>query len=221
MNAISAIIKRDLKLAARSGGSWAHGLVFFILFLSVCAIALGGDFGQIRPIAPALVWLALILSLLLSFEHMFRVDSEDGTIAQIKISNRSLLEYVTAKCLVQWTLSVLPIIVIFPAAALLLNLSHTQMSGLLFSLLLASPALICYGAFSAACLVGYKGGGLMIVLLTIPLIVPLLIFGISAVTSYANQGLGANEFLALAGMSLLALAFGLPATSAALGTNLE
>ena len=221
MNGFLSLIARDLKLAARSGGTWAHGLVFFLIFLSICAIALGGDSDNLRPLAPALIWLALLLSLLLSFEHMFRSDVDDGSLEQMKTSDMSFMAYVSAKCCVQWLLSVLPIFVFLPLAAILLNLPVPVTLGMALSVYCASPALICYGAFSAACLSGYKGGGILIVLLSVPLLVPLLIFGIAAVTSFSQSGTVSSEFYALIGISLIAIAVGIPAASAALKTSME
>ena len=88
-------------------------------------------------------------------------------------------------------------------------------AGLFFSILIASPALISYGAFAAACLVGYRGNGVLLVLLAAPIIIPLLIFGVAAVDSYSVNGLGAIEFQALTGLSLIACAIALPAAAAA------
>jgi len=69
-----AVVKRDLKLAFRSGGAWLYGVFFFVIFIALSAIALGGSLNVMRPFAPALVWLAVILSTLLSFPAIFQND---------------------------------------------------------------------------------------------------------------------------------------------------
>ncbi len=221
MNSMAALIKRDLRLALRSGGTWLHGLVFFCVFLALCAVALGGDFSTIRPLAPALIWLSLILSLLLSFEQLFQTDADDGSLAHIKLSGMALSSYVLAKCVVHWVLTILPLLLALPLAALLFDLPIPITAGLFFSILIASPALVCYGAFSGACLVGYKGGGVLLVLLTVPLLMPILIFGVDGVINYAIIGMKAVELQALAGISLIASAIGIPAAAAALNVMME
>ncbi|MEE9271665.1 MAG: heme exporter protein CcmB [Robiginitomaculum sp.] len=221
MQAFNGIIKRDFTIALRSGGAWLHGLVFFGVFLTLCAIALGGDFAKLRPLAPALIWLSVILSLLLSFEQLFKTDTEDGTLEHIKLSGTSLFSYTLAKCCVHWVLVILPLLISLPLASLLFDLPLQTTSGLFFSILIASPALICYGAFSSACLVSFKAGGTVLALLTVPIILPLLIFGISGVNAYENAGLMAIEFQALTGISLIAIALGIPATAAALNVLME
>ncbi len=221
MQGLSTVIKRDLLIAYRSGGTWLLSLIFFCLFLALSAIALGGDFATLRPLAPALIWLSLILSLLLSFEQLFRTDKEDDTLSHLKLSGLGLSNYVFAKCCVHWVLSVLPLLLCLPLAALFFDLGLASTAGLFFSILIASPALICYGAFSGACLVSYKGGGVLLVLLTVPVLLPLLIFGVSGSIRYAQLGLHATEFQALAGLSLIAIAVGIPASAAALNITLE
>lgn len=197
------------------------GLVFFAVFLSMSAIALGGEFTTLRPLAPALIWLAMVFSLLFSFEHLFSGDASDGSLEHLKLSGMSMNAYVLAKVCAHWLLSILPLIVALPLAALLFDLPMPILLGLFVSMVVASPALVCYGAFSGACLVGFKGGGFLLVLLTIPLVIPVLIFAVSGVTSFADAGLLALEFQALAGISLIAAAIGIPAAAAALNVSME
>jgi len=197
------------------------GLVFFAVFLSLSAIALGGEFKTLRPLASALIWLAMVFSLLFSFEHLFNDDANDGSLEHIKLSGMPMSGYVLAKVCAHWLLSILPLILALPMAALLFDLQPPILIGLFMSMVIASPALVCYGAFSGACLVGFKGGGFLLVLLTIPLVIPVLIFAVSGATSYSGAGLFALEFQALAGISLIAAAIGIPATAAALNVTLE
>ena len=91
----------------------------------------------------------------------------------------------------------------------------------LLSIAIAAPALSIYGVFSGAVLAGRQGGGFLIVLITTPFLIPLLIFGVEAINGYSQSGLGALEFRVLIGLSLIAIAVGLPAASAALKANLE
>jgi len=221
MGRLHSMILRDIHIAFRSGGAWLMGLVFFAVFLSLAAIALGGEFKTLRPLAPALIWLATVFSLLFSFEHLFSGDASDGSLEHVKLSGMSITAYVFAKVCAHWLLSILPLILALPIAALLFDLQTPILIGLFMSMIIASPALVCYGAFSGACLVGFKGGGFLLVLLTIPLIIPVLIFAVSAVNSYSDAGLFALEFQALAGISLIATAIGIPAAAAALNVMME
>ncbi len=221
MHRIRTLVLRDIRLALRSGGAWLLGLVFFAVFISLAAIALGGDFKTLRPLAPALIWLALVFSLLFSFEQVFSDDVKDGSLEHIKLSGTPLSTYVSAKMIAHWLLSVLPLLVALPLAGFMFDIDMPLIGALALSILLASPALIAYGAFSAGCLVGFRAGGFLLVLLTIPLLVPVLIFAVDGAIQFAGDGQFGAGFQALAGISLIATAIGIPATAAALNTGME
>lgn len=216
-----AIIKRDLTLALRSGGAWLYGLFFFAVFIALSAIALGGSLNVMRPLAPALIWLAVIFSALLSFPSIFQEDYEDGNLAQFKVSGVSLLNLCAAKAVSFALVSIIPLLIATPIAALLFDMPPDMLKATLLSLLLASPALTIYGVISSAILAGRRGGGFLIVLITTPFLIPLVIFGLEAVAGYAQDGLAALEFRVLIGLSLIAIAIGIPAAAAALKANLE
>jgi len=216
-----AIIKRDLSLALRSGGTWLFGLFFFIVFLSLSAIAMGGALSEIRPLAPALIWLSVIFSAMLSFQAIFQSDFADGNLAQFKISGQSLLSLCAAKTVSFFLISIFPLILAMPFAALLFDMPAQTLIATLCSIGLAAPALSIYGVFASAMLAGRQGGGFLIVLMTTPFLIPLLIFGIEAIDGYAQSSLYTLEYRVLLGLSLIAIAVGLPAASAALKANLE
>ena len=218
---IGAIIKREMTLALRSGGAWLYGVFFFAVFVALCGIALGGSLSVMRPFAPALIWLATIFSAMLSFPSLFQEDFADGNLAQFKMSGTSLLSLCTAKAISFSILSLAPLILAIPFTALIFDMQRDVIIGTIFSVIVAAPAITVYGLFSAAILAGRRGGGFLIVLITTPFLIPLLIFGLGAVDGYATSGLTAVEFRALIGLSLISVAVGLPAASAALNANLE
>lgn len=215
------IVKRDLTLALRSGGAWLHGLFFFSVFIALCAIALGGSLNVMRPFAPALIWLAVIFSAMLSYPAIFQDDYQDGNLAQLKVSGISLVNLCTSKAISFALLSILPNLIAIPFAALIFDMSIKTLSATLLSLLIATPALTIYGVLSSAILAGRRGGGFLIVLITTPFIVPLLIFGLEAIQGFSNDGFAATEFRVLIGLSLISIAVGIPASAAALKANLE
>jgi heme exporter protein B len=77
----------------------------------------------------------------------------------------------------------------------------------MLSLLLGTPTLSLIGSIGAALTVGLRRGGVLISLLVLPLYIPVLIFGSSAVQA-AVTGLPLSGYLALLG-ALLALALAL------------
>ena len=216
-----ALILRDIKLAMRSSGAWLHGVLFLGLFALLCAVALGGDKAILASIGPALLWLSVIFSLLLSFEKSLSEDARDGTLEQLYLSPLSLPVITASKLLSQWVLIVLPLLIVTPLLGYWFGMSGPVVFATFLALALGTPALLVYGMFASACLISYRSGGLLLILLTVPLMIPTLIFGLDAVDSFADDGVVSTPFQALAGISLLSVGLGVPAIAAALKTHLE
>jgi heme exporter protein B len=91
----------------------------------------------------------------------------------------------------------------------------------LATLALGTPILSLVGAIAVALTVGLRRGGVLLSLLVLPLYIPVLIFGASAVAN-AAAGLEVTGQLAFLG-ALLAFAFGTApfATAAALRISLN
>lgn len=221
MNAFHAILIRDIRLALRTGGGWVLGAVFMGIFISLCAIALGGQMSELRRLAPALLWLAVVFSMLLSFATIFQADYRQGTLTQIYLSDTPTLTLALAKWAAFLCLGFLPLFLITPVMAIFLGLDNHIILATLLALGLAAPALAAYVTLAGAIFCARSGAGFLAVLLVTPFLVPLLIFGLEAAQGFLTAGWSAVELRILAGLTLLSIAVGLPASAAALRVNLE
>ncbi len=221
MSPVAEIIKRDIKLAARSGGAWSYGLVFMAFFLALCAIALGGKLQTLKDLSIPLIWLSILFASLLSISHIFRQDMEDGTMAQFKLARLSSMTIASAKTLSFALIYLLPLILTTPIWSQFFGLGSAELVGLCLALLIALPAIAIYVAVSGALLCAKQSGGFLAIILTAPLLIPTLIFGIAAAQNFSDAGIAAMEFRILAGLSFISIAIGLPASAAALSANLE
>ena len=218
---MGALIKRDIRLAWRSGGAWLLGVIFFALFVTFCVIAAGADREQLDAFGPAYIWLALLFATLLSFSDIFSADLEDGTLEQLILSGLSPLAVTASKWTAFIILTIGPVFLLLPIVSIMLGLSVPRIAGLALSVVFAAPALAAYGVMAGALMARRGKGGFLIILISAPFLIPVLIFGLAAVDSYTRFGIGAYEFRALAGLSLIGMAIGLPAASAALSANIE
>ena len=83
------------------------------------------------------------------------------------------------------------------------------------TLAVGTPALTLLGAIGAALTAGFRRGGLLLAVLTVPLAIPVLIFGVTAAGAAGGGPVPfLTPFLVLCGLSLLALA-GAPFAAAA------
>lgn len=209
-------LKRDMVLAFRRKSELVNPLIFFLIVVTLFPIGVSPEPQFLAELAPGLLWVAALLATLLSMESLFRADFEDGSLEQLLLSPQPLFMVVLAKVSAHWLMSGLALTLVAPVLAVMLFLPAEGMPGLMLSLLLGTPTLSLIGAIGAALTVGLRRGGVLISLLVLPLYIPVLIFGSSAVQA-AITGLPLGGYFALLG-ALLALALALAplATGAAL-----
>lgn len=188
-------------------------LLFFVVVVSLFPLGVGPSPSTLAAIAPGVLWVSSLLAVLLSLGTLFDADYMDGTLEQLVLSGQSLPLIVLAKVLVHWLLSGLPLLLVSPLLALLLNLPVSAIPVLMLSLLLGTLALSLIGAIGAALTVGLNQSGVLLSLLVLPLSVPVLIFGSSAVVAAASDFSATGQLMILAALLLLALALA-PLTAA-------
>ena len=202
MTAFGAVIAHELRLALRGGGDVLTLVLFFVITGALVPFAVGPDRELLALIAPGIVWIAAFLAMLLGLERLFRPDQEDGSLILLRQSGLPFSAVVAAKVIAHWLVSALPLILASPLLAILLSMDITTFWRTVLSLLLGTPALAAFGAVGAAVTVAARRGGLIGPILIAPLSVPVLIFGVGAITSAQSNA----ALLLLAALSLMALA---------------
>ncbi|MFT7689212.1 MAG: heme exporter protein B [Candidatus Azotimanducaceae bacterium] len=201
------IIRRELLLTMRHPADLLNPLVFFVLVVSLFPLGISPSDEVLREIAPGVIWVAALLSTLLSMEMMFRSDYEDGSLEQMSISPQPFMVVVGGKILGQWLVSGLPLVLLSPVLALMLSLSEEGIKAMFVSLLLGTPTLSLLGSIGAGLTIGLKKGGVLIAILILPLYIPVLILGTHMIQA-AEAGSGYfGDILWMA--ALLALSIGL------------
>lgn len=195
-------IARDTRLAFRSKGEVIQALVFFVVVVSLFPLAIGPETALLKRIAPGVVWVAALLSVLLTLPRLFASDYQDGTLEQLMLSPFPLPVMVAGKMGAHWLASGLPLALIAPLLGLQFGLDSRELGVLVASLILGTPILSMLGAIGAALTLGVRGGSILVALLILPLYIPVLIFGAGAVEAVvAGLDYGAN--LSLLGAGLL------------------
>ena len=200
----TALLVRDLKIVCRNRAEAILPLIFFVIVASLFPLAVSPNPEVLKKIAPGVIWVASLLSVLLSLPNLFRTDFEDGSIEQILLSPQPTTLLISARLIAQWCVTGLPLIVIAPLLGLLLHLDSQVTKVLFLSLLLGVPYLSMVGTIGVALTIGIRQAGALLSLLVLPLYVPALIFGSHAVIAAANQQPYYGQLLWLA--ALLALA---------------
>jgi len=210
--AFLGVVWRDLLLAIRRRSDVVTSLMFFIIVTSLFPLGIGPDPGILQTMAPGVIWVAALLSSMLSLQRLFASDYADGVLDQMVLSPHPLAVMAGGKVVAHWIIAGLPIVLLSPLIALQFGLSRSSISVLVVTLFLGTPTLSLVGSIGSALTLGVRGGGPLMALLVLPLFVPILIFGAGAVV--ANEsGLGIE-----ANVSLLAAGLLLGATLAPLAT---
>ncbi|OGV72908.1 MAG: heme exporter protein CcmB [Methylophilales bacterium RIFCSPHIGHO2_02_FULL_57_10] len=215
------LLRRDLLLAARRSADVVSVLFFFIIAASLFPLGVGADPALLRAVAPGVLWVAALLSTMLSLGRLFAADLADGTLEQMLLSPQPLVMTVAIKTLAHWLVSGVPLVFLAPVLGLQFDLAGREIAVLTASLLLGTPVLSLIGAIGAALTLGVRGGNVLVAVLVLPLYIPVLIFGAGAVTASA-AGLSAQAGLSLVGAMLaLSVVFAPYAAAAALRIAME
>jgi heme exporter protein B len=221
LNAFLAVVRRDLLLAMRRKSEVLTALFFFIIVVSLFPLGIGPEPALLKKIAPGILWVAALLSTMLSLNRLFATDHADGTLEQLVLSPTPLGLLVAGKIAAHWLTSGLPLVLLAPVLGLQFDLEVSALGILIGALLLGTPLLSLIGAIGAALTLGVRGGGVLLSLLVLPLYIPALIFGAGAVEAHIS-GLGATGHLSLLAALVALAAFFAPwATTAALRISLE
>ncbi len=220
-NAFLTVLKRDLTLALRTRSEIANPLIFFIIVVSLFPLAVSPESGLLRTVAPGVIWVAALLSTMLSLDSIFRSDFEDGSLEQMLLSPHPMTVLVLGKVTAHWLVSGLPLILLSPLLGVLLFLPFEAMPALLATLALGTPVLSLIGAIGVALTVGLRRGGVLLSLLVLPLYIPVLIFASNAIATAAADLSIKGQLYFLAAMFALAVTLAPLATAAALRISLR
>ena len=222
MTAFWALVRRDLMLAVREGSALGTALGFYLVVVTLMPLALGPDLKLLSRIAPGVLWAALLLAALLSLPRVFEADHEDGSLEVMATAPLPLELAAAAKALAHWISTGVPLALMAPLLGVLLNLELAAYPPLVATMLAGTPAVSFLGAAGAALTLNARRGGLLLALLVLPLYVPTLIFGISAISAAAG-GVGDfwGSFLVLLAISLASLVVGPLAAAAAVRVQLH
>jgi heme exporter protein B len=221
MNAFSAVFARDLRVAFRRWSELAHPLIFFLIVVALFPLALSPTTQQLQEVGTAVLWVAALLSSLLSLDGLFRSDADDGSLEQLLLSPASMTVTVLAKVAAHALVTLLPLVCLVPVTAWSYNMPSAALPTLALALLLAAPTLSVFIALGAALTVSLRRGGSIVGLLVLPLTGPLLIFGTRATDLSINGEPPTAPLLFLAALAVLAMSLGPVAIAAAVKVGLE
>ncbi len=188
MQSAVAMASRDLSLLWRRRGDALQPVWFAILVVVLFAIAMNADANILTRIAAGVIWVCVLLANLLSLDPLFRNDLDDGVIEQWMLSPVPLGWLMAVRIFMHWLLTAGPLLLVTPVLALLMKFPAEHIGWLMLALIIGSLLQSLIGAVVAALTIGIRRSGMLMALLTLPLFVPILIFGLASIEA-AVQGL--------------------------------
>jgi heme exporter protein B len=186
MSAFRASLARELRLKLRQPAAVLYPASFAVLVALLMGFAVGGATAALTLVAPATLFIAMLLAVFLALEQLFANDVADGTLDALLCADHALLGVLYGKALGFWLSSMASMLLALPILMVLLRLSAQLAPVVAVSLVLASLALSFLGLAGAALTTRLQQGGnsaMLLLLLVLPQAVPVLIFALGAVAA--------------------------------------
>jgi heme exporter protein B len=220
-NSLILLVRRELAVVLRSQSEFIYPLAFFVIVTSLFPLAVTPDPVQLAFIAPGVLWVAALLSILLSLNGFYQPDYEEGGLEQLLLSGVSGANIVLSKSIANWIVTGLPLILIAPVLGVLFNMNSTANLVTMLSLLLGIPSLCLIGSIGMCLTLGLRNGGVLLTLLVLPLFIPVLIFGASAVQAASVSLNYSGQLAILAALLIFTLILAPIAGSASIKVSID
>jgi heme exporter protein B len=184
-------------------------------------LSLSPQLSLLRDMAPGVLWVAALLSSLLSLDSLFKGDADDGTLEQLAICGQELGAIVIAKAAAHWLVSGAALVLISPLVGVALGIPTSAFATMMLSLALGTVTLSWLGAIGAGLTVGLRRGNVLLSLIVLPLAMPLMIFGANATDRAIGGTSPAGALYFLAALCVFTCTLAPFAATAALRISLE
>ena len=199
------IFKLELFKLRKKLRAWLGPILVFLLITISFPLTVELASDDLKNVFYSVLWIASLLTVMVSVEGIFLEDYEDGTLENFSVTNDSLFSMVLMKIFIYWLLIGIPI-------SLLGTFFSISMSGQMSSLNVALPAMlistyIFINLFSLGNSLSLNKGSVLGALITMPLLFPILIL-LGKIVLNANFGFEIyNLLLLMLGVLLLIIVF--------------
>ena len=198
-NIFIAHVKRDILTNSRSLIDLISIVGFMILIIILFPLGLGPIQEKLNIVSNAVIWVGFILAILPSLEKLLQKDFENGWLDQIATSPIPLEIVMLSKGISYWLIILIPLIITSPIFAILLDMDLKNIPWLVISISAGSLAISLIGLSGSALILGARRGNILLPILIIPLMTPILIFGVGVNEAIRiNASPYGNLFLLLA-----------------------
>ncbi len=182
---MSAVLFCELARSGKRGTGAVMGLAFFVITAALFPFALGPYPELLQKAGVGALWICAMFSSLLTQDALWSPDFEDGSFDVLALSPLPLSGAVLGKMLAHWLMTGVPLALLAPLLAPFFALPPVVLGPLCLSLLAGGFVMSFAGGLGAIVALSARRSGVLLPLLLLPLYIPLLIFGVAAVTAPA------------------------------------
>ena len=203
---------KDLRIEWSSRVITNQVLPFAGVTMVIFGFALDANTDVLELVAPGLVWLATMFSLLLLVQRTFAVEADDGALDAMRVAGVDARAIFFGKAIgLASQLLVLEVLLLF--AAVVLYGETIQLDGavlLVTTMISATCGLAAVGTLYGGLAAGNKGRETLLPLLTLPAVAPVLIGATRAVESALGTGVAelSDGWQWVSLLTVFAIAFG-------------
>lgn len=198
---------REMRMVYRSPALMVTPLLFYVFTSSVVPLSLDSSPQILQLVAPGMIWLMLIFSMMLSQHNLFERDYQSGVLEQFLLLDIHPYFIALARLLAYALTYALPLLLIMPILALMWRLNLAQAMYVFLTIACGLPSLVVIVGLLNVLTLGSRASSALVPLLLLPLITPVIIFATGSVNLVMLQAVSPYLLIILA-ISLLSVAFG-------------
>ena len=168
---------RDIRLAVRRAGDILSYVGFFLMIATLFPLAIGPDEATLSLVASSVLWIAVLLAAIPSFDRLYYDDYHYGFFDQLILRRTSLFDYAIMRVVSHFLVMGVPLLLSLPIMGLFFAIEASKLILIAGMIAIGLFALTCLGSIGASLTLGARRSGLLSAVLILPLAFPILIFG--------------------------------------------
>ena len=177
---IGALFQRDLRLAMRRPADVLTPIGFFLIIATLFPLAIGPSPELLTLMRSAILWIAVLLASLPSFERLYQDDYHQGLLDRLIMARTPLWEYALTRIASHIVIMGIPFLATLPIIALFFGIELVFLPLLAMMVALGLTSLTLLGSMAASLTLGARQSSVLSAVLILPLAFPILIFGTMA-----------------------------------------
>lgn len=198
---MNSLLIRDFRLIWRKPAEILNLLIFYFLLCFIISFSIPEESKNLM-VGYSVIIISLILTFMLSKDWVFERDLRLGILQQIYLNSNNYT-IIMAKIASSFLFFCLPISLISPVSCLFFGINEEHLLPILAGTLCTSLIISVLNTFFAAMTIGVRNGGILSVILSIPLYITMVVINISYVSSLADDRYEALQNMLLNSGSML------------------